>query len=60
MPSYSMITTEFLKQILSGDKKLMKMQEVRHCNPPHYDEISVAKLYEPCLKMPGMAQYFPD
>ena len=55
-----MITTEYLKQILAGDKKLMKMSEVRHCNPPHYDEISVRELYTPCLELPGMADYFPD
>jgi len=60
MPSYQMMTTEWLKQILKGDKKLFKMSEVRACNPPHYDEISVAQLYEPCLKMEGMAVYFPD
>ena len=60
MPSYQMITTDYLKQILRGDKELLKMSEVRYCNPPHYDEISVSELYEPCLKMPGMAAYFPD
>jgi len=60
MPSYGMVTTEYLKQILRGDKKLMKMADVRQCNPPHYDEISVQELYEPCLKMANMAQYFPD
>ena len=55
-----MITTDFLKQILRGDKQLLKMSEVRYCNPPRYDEISVSQLYDPCLKMPGMADYFPD
>jgi len=34
MPSYGMVTTEYLKQILRGDKKLMKMADVRQCNPP--------------------------
>jgi hypothetical protein len=60
MPSYNMMTTEYLKQILKGDKKLLKMSEVHQCNPPHYDEISVASLYEPCLKMARMSDYFPD
>jgi hypothetical protein len=36
------------------------MSEVRACNPPHYDEISVTRLYESCIKMPGMAELFPD
>jgi hypothetical protein len=36
------------------------MTEVRACNPPHYDEISVTQLYDKCIKMPGMAELFPD
>ena len=30
------------------------------CNPPKYDEISVAKLYADCIQLPGMVEYFPD
>jgi hypothetical protein len=36
------------------------MTEVSNCNPPHYDEISVTRLYDQCIKMPGMAELFPD
>jgi hypothetical protein len=60
MPSYHMVTSSYLKQILKGEKRLLKMSEVRHCNPSRYDEISVLELYTPCLKMPDMALYFPD
>lgn len=60
MPPYNMVTSEYLKAILRGDKRLLKMSEVRHCNPPHYDEISVAELYEPCVKLARMSDYFPD
>lgn len=60
MSSYHMVTSTYLKQILKGEKKLLKMSEVRHCNPSQYDEISVVELYAPCLKMSDMAQYFPD
>lgn len=60
MPSYTMVTTDYLKQILRGEKKLIKMRDIRMCNPAHYDEISVTQLYAPCLKMENMAQYFPD
>jgi hypothetical protein len=55
-----MVTSEFLKEVLKDVKKLLKMSIVRRCNPPHYDEISVTKLYDVCMKMPGMSQYFPD
>ena len=60
MPPYSMMTAPFLKQILKGEKKLLKAKDVVNCNPPKYDEISVFNLYDKCLKMPKMAQYFPD
>ena len=30
------------------------------CNPPKYDEVSVTNLYEVCILLDGMAQYFPD
>ena len=55
-----MVNAKWLKQILSGDKKLLKAKEARHCNPPRYDEISVANLYDQCLLMDNMADYFPD
>ena len=55
-----MVTTDYLKKILKGEKKLFKMKDARMCNPPHYDEISVTQLYDSCLKMGHMAYYFPD
>ena len=58
--SSNLITKDYLKQIFAGEKKLKKKYEITGCNPARYDEISVAQLYEPCVKMPGMAQYFPD
>ena len=60
MPPFNMVTYPFLKMILKGDKKLLKTNEVRICNPPRYDEISVARLYDTCVKLPGMLDYFPD
>lgn len=36
------------------------MSQIRPCNPPHYDEISVTELYQACIKMPRMAEFFPD
>ena len=60
MPPYTMITAPFLKQVLKGEKQLLKIADVINCNPPKYDEISVVKLYDECLKLPGMAEHFPD
>ena len=60
MPPKNMVTPPYLKQILSGEKKLMKVSDIKHCNPPRYDEITVVQLYDTCVQMPRMAQYFPD
>ena len=55
-----MVTSDFLKQVLANKKKLLKMNDVRVCNPPKYDEISVKNLYDRCIKLPDMADHFPD
>ena len=60
MPPYCMVTNQFLRQVLKGEKKLLKASEVSICNPPRYDEVSVSTLYEPCLQLDGMAECFPD
>ena len=60
MPPYSMVTAPFLKQVLKGEKTLLKAADVIICNPPKYDEISVTKLYAECLQLPDMAIHFPD
>ena len=60
LPSPTLITKDYLKQIFSNKKKLKKVVELSGCTPSHYDEISVAQLYDVCIKMPGMAEYFPD
>ena len=55
-----MITAPFLKQVLKGEKKLQKAGNMNICNPPRYDEISVVQLYEKCMELPEMKDYFPD
>ena len=60
MPPYAMVTAPFLKQIFKREKKLLKAYDVKICNPPKYDEISVTQLYDACIKLDGMAECFPD
>ena len=60
MPPSRMMTTPWLKEVLKGNKKLLRASDVKICNPPRYDEISVSNLYEHCIKMPLMAYYFAD
>ncbi len=59
MPPESMINKDFIKQVLCGHKKLIKMSALNPVNAPAYDEISVKRLYD-ALKMPSMSSYFPD
>ena len=60
MPPYEMLTKDWLKQILKGEKKFMKMSELRAVNVVKYDELSVKKLYDELLELEGMKKYFPD
>ena len=55
-----MVTKDFLKDVLTEKKMLLKMSEVRFINPPAFDEIGVKRLYDEVIRQPGMAQYFPD
>jgi hypothetical protein len=49
-----------MKQVLKGEKKFLKMMNVKIINVPDYDEIGVKHLYERVVQRPGMAEYFPD
>ena len=60
VPPNNMMTAEYLKQIFKNEKKLFKISEVKFCNPPHYDEISVTQLYDAWIQLPNMKDYFPD
>ena len=57
---YKMVTKDFLKDVLQGKKKLLKMSEVNFINPPLFDEISVKRLYDDVSKLPLIKDYFPD
>jgi len=60
MPPEIMVNKDFIKAILCGEKRLLKMSDVNFCNPPAYDEIAVKNLYEKVIAQPGMAELFPD
>ena len=47
---YKMVTKDYLKDVLQGKKKLLKMSEVRFINLPLFDEIAVKHLYNDVLK----------
>ena len=49
-----------MKQILKGEKKLLKINEVRFVNCPGFDEIGVTALYDKVVKKPEIKIYMPD
>jgi len=55
-----MVTKDHLKSVLAGKKRFLKIKDVRCCNPPIFDEVSVTNLYQKVIKQSGMADLFPD
>ena len=49
-----MVTKDFLKDVLRKKKALLKMKDVRFCNPPLYDEIGVKALYDKVVQSKDM------
>ena len=55
-----MFTKDFAKAVFSGQKRLLKMREVKFINVTKYDELSVKRLYDEFIALEGMKFYFPD
>ena len=60
MPTYEMYTKDFAKAVLSGRKKLLKLNDMKFVQVKKYEELSVKKLYPMFLELEGMPFYFPD
>ena len=60
MLPYKLITKDFLKDVLQGRKKLLKMTDVRFINAPLFDEIAVKHIYNDVSQQPLIRDYFPD
>ena len=60
MPDESVINKDFLKDVLAGNKSLIKKAEVQRVTVPHYDELSVKNLWPNFNKDVEFLQYFPD
>ena len=55
-----MLTKDFVKLLLVERKKLLRKKHTIPIKPPHFDELSVDKIYDYVVAQPGMAAYFPD
>jgi len=45
LPPAKMVNKDFLKKILTEEKQLLQLNEVKYVHVPHYDELSVKKFY---------------
>ena len=50
---------DFLKEVLSGKKKLYELNDVKRINVPKYDELSVLSFWPQMQKDDKFMQYFP-
>lgn len=60
LPPFDQITKDHMKAVLAGQKKFLKMNEVKFCNPPAYDEIGVKALYDKIMTDKVVKMYFPE
>ena len=54
-----MCNKDFLKEVLSGDKELLELSDVRYINVPLYDELSVVTLWPLMQEANDFMRHFP-
>ena len=54
-----MINKDFLKAVLTGDKSLLRLDQVSRINVPLYDELAVGKLWPMFKDDTQFMQFFP-
>ena len=55
-----MVTKDFLKEVLVGQKQLMKKTDVKSVQVPQYDELSVRHLWPEMKKDAHFLSFFPS
>ena len=60
MPPEKQVNKDFLRQVLMGDKKLLKKNAVNYIHVPSYDELSSKRLWDDLKEDPEFNIYFMD
>jgi hypothetical protein len=60
LPAFDEITMFFLKEVLSGRKKVLHLREISPCNVPRLREFSADKLYALAMEDEVLQLYLPD
>jgi hypothetical protein len=50
----------FLRQILKGEKKILKQSQINHIPIPRYKEISVKRLFDFAMQDEEVRAYLPE
>ena len=60
LPPEYMMNKDFLKEVLTEDKSLLRLDEVCRINVPLYDELSVIKIWPMMKQDQKFMLYFPS
>ena len=60
LPDEHLVTHDFLKEVFAGQKALLLKAAVNHVQVPHYDELSVCRLWPEFKKDAEFMKYFPS
>ena len=60
MPPYKSVNVYFLKALISGKKRAIKTNDVRHLYAPQYDSLSISKILEFASAFPAVNEYLPE
>ena len=55
-----MVNKDFFKQVVAGEKLLLKKAAVKYIAVPAYEELSVKAIWPLMAKDPEFVSYFPD
>jgi hypothetical protein len=55
-----MVNKDFLKKVLSEEKKLLSLNDVKYVNVPRYDELSVRRFWPILREDQTFMKYMPD
>lgn len=60
LPPMDNVNRDYLRLILKGEKKLLKMDQVKMVHVPKYDELSVKGIYAQVSEDPELQAHLPD
>ena len=59
-PNEIMVNKDFIRELLTEQKKLMPLKQIKQVNAPNYDEISVSNLWPKWQQDAAFMVYFPS